>query len=271
MTSEADRTRAAPLIDIRGATVYRQNKRVFDDLSLTIDQGERTVLLGPNGSGKTTLLQLLTRKLYPVVRPGSRVRILGSERLSIWDLYRVIGFVSHELQHEFLRDLCAREAVLSGFTASVGLRGLRFRATGDQARAADALMARFGVADLAERRFDRLSTGQQRRVLLARSLVHDPDALILDEPAAGLDLGATFAFIGLLREQLRAGRTVVYATHHVGEIPPEIERVVIMRDCRVLCDGPKREVLTQARLSELYDTPVRLLERDGFYATLPAV
>lgn len=269
MTEPAGSARDAPLIDIHRATVYREGRRVFDDLSLTIAQGESAVLLGPNGSGKTTLLQLLTRKLYPVVREGSWVRLLGRERLSVWDLYRHIGFVSHELQHAFVRAMSAREAVLSAFTASVGLQGLRHDLTDTHRVAADALLARFGVADLAQTRFDRLSTGQQRRVLLARALVHDPQALILDEPASGLDLGAAYRFVGLLREQLRAGRTVVLATHHVGEIPPEIRRVVLMKDCRILADGLPGEVLTSARLSELYGTAIRVVEQDGFVLPMP--
>ncbi len=259
-----------PLIEIRGATVYRNETRVFDDFSLTIEQGESTVLLGPNGSGKTTLLQLLTRKLYPVVRDGSWVRIFGRENFSVWDFYRDIGFVSHELQHDFLINVTGLDTVLSGFTASIGTRGLRQTFDAEQRRAAEAVMARLGVVSLAGVRFDRLSTGQQRRLLLARALVHDPATLVLDEPASGLDVGAAFRFVAILRQQLRTGRTIVLATHHVAEIPPEIERVVLMKDRRVLHDGPKREVLTAANLSELYDTPLGVVERNGFFLPVPA-
>ncbi len=261
---------APALIDIRRATVWRNETRVFHDLTLSIAQRESTVLLGPNGAGKTTLMQLLTRKLYPVHQPGSWVRILGRERLSVRDLYQCIGFVSHELQNAFLMGHTGREAVLSGLTASIGTRALvHVTFSTAQHEIAAAVMDRLGVTGLADVRFDRMSTGQQRRILLARSLVHDPESLILDEPASGLDPGAAFRFVDLMREQLRAGRTIVLATHHVAEIPPEIDRVILMKDRRVLRDGAKRHVLTPAGLSELYDTPVDLIERNGFYLPVP--
>ena len=259
----------APLIDIHNATVYRQRHKVFENLSLRIDQGQSTALLGPNGAGKTTLLRLLTRELYPVQRPDSHVRILGKELFSVRDLRRTIGIVSHEMQHQFLRALPGLEVVLSGFAASVGLDGVNCTISDGQRAAALATMARLGVEQLAQTRFDRMSTGQQRRTLLARSLVHDPASLVLDEPTNGLDLQMAHDYLRILRELIRAGRTIVLATHHVAEIPPEIDRVVMLKHCKVFRDGPKAEVLTSENLSELYGTPVHLVRERGFYFPLP--
>ena len=258
------------LIDVHNVTVKRERHTVFEHFSLRLEQGCSTALLGPNGAGKTTLLRLLTRDLYPVVRTDSHVRILGRERFSIWDLRRDIGIVSHELQHEFLRALPGLEVVLSGFAASVGLRGVAFEASRDDRAAAHAALARMGVDDLAHVRFDRMSTGQQRRTLLARALVHEPSALVLDEPTTGLDLKAAHDFVRILRRLARAGRTIVLATHHVAEIPPEVERVVMLKDCAVFRDGPKRETLTSANLSALYDTPLTVVHEGGYYVPLPA-
>lgn len=259
------------LIDIRNATVYRERKRVFENFSLEIEQGESTALLGPNGAGKTTFLRLLTRELYPVVMPDSHVRILGKELFSVWDLRRSIGIVSHEMQHTFLRALPGLEVVLSGFAASVGLAGVNHPLTALEKHSALAMMERLGVGQLTHTRFDRMSTGQQRRVLLARSLVHEPHALVLDEPTVGLDLEMAYHYLRILRELIRAGRTVVLATHHVAEIPPEIERVVMLKNCEVFRDGSKQELLTSSNLSELYNTPVRVVQQHGYYVPLPGV
>ena len=261
---------AAPaLIDIHNATVRREGNTIFRGFGLRIEQGQSTALLGPNGAGKTTLLRLLTRELYPVVRDDSHVRILGKERFSVWDLRRDIGIVSHELQHAFVRGLPGLEVVLSGFAASIGLRGVGFDPGANDRAAAAAVMRRLGVGELAAVRFDRMSTGQQRRVLLARALVHEPDALVLDEPAAGLDMKMAHGLVDILRELMRAGRTIVLATHNVAEIPPEIEHVVMLKDCRVFRDGDKARVLNAATLSELYDTPLRVVREHGYYLPLP--
>jgi len=131
------------------------------------------------------------------------------------------------------------------------------------------VLDRLEVADLADRRYANLSTGEQRRFLLARALVHDPEVLVLDEPTSGLDLKACFEYIDLIRDLMREGKTLVLATHHVHEIPPEMERVVLLREGRVVADGAKTDVLTGERLSETFDTPVELVRANGFYQAVP--
>jgi iron complex transport system ATP-binding protein len=131
------------------------------------------------------------------------------------------------------------------------------------------LIGDLGLADLAQRPFRSLSTGQQRRCLLARALVHRPAALILDEPTAGLDPAAAFSFLARIRRLLREGTTIVLVTHHVSEIPPEVERVVLLKAGRVVADGAKRELLTAERLGELYGVAVRVVESEGFFVALP--
>ena len=162
----------------------------------------------------------------------------------------------------------ARTVVCSGFFASVGVyrnHGL----TDAQRRRAEATAAKQGVGDLLERRFDTLSSGEQRRLLLARALVHEPHTLLLDEPATGLDLKAAFALMERLRDLATAGTTLIVVTHHVDQIPPEVERVVLLKAGRVFADGPKDEVLASATLSELFEVGVKLVERDGYHQVLP--
>ncbi|MBT8086426.1 MAG: ATP-binding cassette domain-containing protein [Gammaproteobacteria bacterium] len=258
------------LIDIRNATVWRGKTRVFEKLNLTIDQHERVAILGPNGCGKTTLLKLLNRELYAVADAGSWVRILGEERLNVWQLRQHIGIVSHDLQQRYTPTTTAMEVVLSGFFSSIGVHGtLAGRVKGEHVDAARARLAELGIGALADRQLRSMSTGQQRRCLLARALVHEPDTLILDEPTAGLDFSASFDYLERLRRLALDGRNIIVVTHHLNEIPPEVDRVVLLNEGRVVADGRKQEVLTSAILSELYGTRIRVAEIDGYFLAYP--
>ncbi len=265
----------APLIDIRNARVFRGQTQVFDRLNLTIEQGESVVILGPNGCGKTTLLKLLGREIYPVADPRSWVKILGRERFHINDLRSQIGIVSHDLQlafvsHEYPGDKHGREVVMSGLRNSIGLHAIHSEFDPSQHNRANALMTQLDIHALADTPFRQMSTGQQRRFLLARALVHQPATLVLDEPTSGLDLPASFAIQRILAQLLASGTSLVLVTHHVNEIPPQIERVILLREGEVYADGPRAEVLTESRLSELYACSIRLLRSGAHILAAPA-
>ena len=272
MSSRSSRSPAAaapPLLQIENATVYRGSTRVFDRLSLEIPAQRSTVVLGPNGAGKTTLLQLVTRDLYPVWAPDAHVRLFGEERWNLFALRRRLGIVSHELLLRHQRELIAADVVLSGFHASIGLWG---RAPADAAtrERAGAMLERMGIAHLGDRVFTAMSAGEQRRCLLARALVNDPPTLLLDEPTVSLDLRAAFELIAILRELLREGRTLVLVTHHLDEIPPEIEWVVLLKRGRVMAQGDRDAMLADQPLSELFEVPLRVVRSDGFCRAVPA-
>jgi iron complex transport system ATP-binding protein len=255
------------LIELRDVTAFRGEVRVFDGLSLTIARGASTAILGPNGAGKSTLLKLLSREIHPAARPGSVLRILGRERWNLWDLRAHLGIVSNDLQHEYEGGVRGRDVVLSGWHSEVGTWHREFTAA-ERGRA-EAVLGSLGVADLADRPFARMSTGQQRRLLLGRALVHDPETLVLDEPTSGLDLAACFQYLTTVRRLIRQGKTIVLVTHHVHEIPPEVGRVVLLDAGAVVADGDKREVLTGERLSRLFGVAVEVVEHGGFYQAMP--
>lgn len=258
------------LIDIRNATVWRGKTRVFDKLDLTIEQHERVAILGPNGCGKTTLLKLLNRELYAVADAGSWVRIMGKDRANVWQLRQHIGIVSHDLQQRYTMATTALEVVLSGFFSSIGVHGtLASRIRDTHVNAARASLAELGMEALADTELGSMSTGQQRRCLLARALVHQPDTLILDEPTAGLDFKASFEYLERLRQLAREGRNVIVVTHHLNEIPPEVDRIVLLCEGRIVADGGKHDVLTSAILSDVYDTRIRVAEIDGYFLAYP--
>jgi iron complex transport system ATP-binding protein len=261
----------APLIDIRNATIYRGQTRVFEHLTLKIDQQEPAAILGPNGSGKTTLLKVINRELYPMRQDNTWVRILGRETWNVWELRSHIGIVSHDLQTRYRERTSGLHVVLSGFLSSVGIHGsLAGQISAGQKAKAMEIMGALGIGALASTELRIMSTGQQRRCLLARALVHDPDTLILDEPTAGLDLAASFDYLDRIRALAESGKNIVLVTHLLNEIPREIDRVILLREGKIVADGSKNAVLTEENLRHAYGIDLRLAKVDGYYLAYPA-
>ncbi len=258
-----------PYLDIRNAQVCRGLETVFAKLNLQLHKGEHVAILGPNGAGKTTLVKLLTRELYPVVRPDSYVKLFGDERVLLWELRKKIGLVSQDFQNDYSAHIRGRDVVISGFFGAVGVHE-HHAVTAEHVKHAEQLMEQLGVSQLADSYYAHLSTGQQRRLLLARALVHDPDVLVFDEPTNGLDLKAAMQLTQTLRQLAAAGKTLLLVTHHLQEIIPEINRVILLANGNVVADGSKEALLTDPVLSELFDFPIKVIENDGYYQVLPA-
>ena len=259
---------ATPLIEIELATVYRGDTRVLIDFSLSIQEGEHVAILGPNGSGKSTLLKVLAGEVHPVPSDATCIRLFGEEQWNVWEVRKRLGMVSHDLQHQYMDKVTGLKVILSGFYASIGTYGHQDFSYEQLARA-DGMLEEMGVGSLKDRRFGEMSMGEQRRCLLGRALVHEPSVLVLDEPTSGLDPTATFHYLDLVRACMRKGNTLLLVTHHIHEIPPEVERVVLLKQGRILQDGDKHTILTDANLSVLFDFPVTLAQANGWYQALP--
>lgn len=257
------------IIDIQNAEIYQGENQVFSDLSLQIPTGCQTAILGPNGAGKTTLLKLLSGEIRAASSKGS-VRLFGREQWNLWEVRAQLGIVSHDLQRDYMDSVRGGEVILSGYYSSIGLYGHQ-EFSGEQRKRAEAVMERLGIAPLKERRFSEMSAGEQRRFLLGRALVHDPGTLVLDEPTGGLDLRACFQYLDLIRSFVRQGKTILLVTHHIHEIPPEVERIILLKEGRVIADGKKGALLTSERLTALFDTPIKLVQADGWYQALPVL
>jgi iron complex transport system ATP-binding protein len=257
-----------PIVDLAHATVYRGDTLVLRDLSLIVNEGQHTAVVGPNGSGKSTLLKVLSQELYPLAREDASVRLFGIDRWNVWDLRRRVGVVSHDLQHEYLAHATGLDVILSGYHASIGVYDHHTFKPEHYERAAR-VMARLAVASLQDRKFDQMSTGEQRRFLLGRALVHEPDALFFDEPTSGLDLRACFEYLAVIRRLMREGKTVVLVTHHLHEIPPEVSRIVLLKNGVIAADGRKEYLLTSARLTDLFDTPVEVVQSGRWFHARP--
>lgn len=252
------------LLDLRNVYVQRGNLYALNGLNLHVEAGEHIAILGPNGSGKSTLIKTITRECYPLLRAETTLRILGSESWNIFDLRSYLGIVSNDLMARCTRDITGRELVLSGFFGSIGIWP-NHHVTPEMERSALNAMERLEAAHLADRWLDELSSGEARRLLIARALIHHPSTLLLDEPTTSLDLPALREVRTHLQALAQSGVGLMLITHHLDDIIPEIERVVLLRDGQVYFDGPKREVLTSERLSEVFRAPLEVFERDGFY------
>src|SRR6185312_10238697 len=252
------------LLEFRNLTVFRDETRVLDRFSLAIPARQNLAILGANGSGKSTLITLVTRELDPVVAPDAAIRVLGRDRWVLSALREHLGIVSNDLMATCTRDITGRELVLSAFFGSVGLWPHHVVTPDLESRAAVALET-MEVTHLGDRVMTQLSSGEARRLLVARALAHGPSALVLDEPTNSLDLRACRDFVARLRVLAGQGTNIILVTHHLPDIVPEIDRVVVLKDGRVFRDGPKADVLSSDVLSESFGVPVDVESRDGYY------
>jgi iron complex transport system ATP-binding protein len=252
-----------PLLALSHVTVMRGEHPALQDITLRVDSGEHVCILGPNGCGKSTLIKTITRECYPLANEGSSISILGRERWNIFELRSLLGIVSPDLLASCTSDATGRDVVLSGFFSST--RIFPHHAPNPKLlEKTEAALTRLGIAHLAERPVAQMSSGEAKRTLIARALVHEPQTLLFDEPSNALDIGAQMQLRDTMRQLAKGGLGILLVTHHVSEIIPEIERVVLLREGRVMADGAKDQILTADQLSSLFNTKVELARRDGY-------
>jgi iron complex transport system ATP-binding protein len=263
-----------PIVEISHAHVARGDKIVLQDVTLNIAEGEHLAILGPNGCGKSTLLKTITCELYPLVRPETRVRIMGRERWDLTQLRRKMGVVAAELPGSQTLSTTGFDSILTGFFSSSALWP-NLTVTKGMRDWAEDIVVRVGAEQLREKLVGEMSAGQQRRIMIGRAIagtMSDPSEadhvqmLLLDEPSNALDLGAQYDLREMLRGLARQGTAILLITHHIDDVLPEIDRIVMMRDGRVAGDGSKSDLLTEQRLSDLFGRDISLTERDGYFS-----
>jgi iron complex transport system ATP-binding protein len=266
---------ASPILELHQASVVRGERRVLDRLTFTVNRGEHLAIVGPNGAGKSSLIRLLTIEDYALATAGDvpPLRLFGQARWDATELRARMGIVSADLHDRFtdgpwVGQVPGLDVVLSGFFASRGVFRHHAITEAMRARAREAL-GRVGALHLAGSRLDRLSTGEARRVLIARALVHAPEALVLDEPTTGLDVVARHRFMEHVRHVAREGTTVILVTQHIDEIFPEVGRVIVLEAGRIIDDGPKDRVLRGPALADAFGGPLHVTMEDGYYYVRP--
>jgi iron complex transport system ATP-binding protein len=259
---------SVPLIRFENVSIQRGRTVILHDVTLSIAQGEHVVILGPNGSGKSTFIKVVSRELYPLLKPQPwSLEILGKDRWNLFDLRNQLGIVSNDWIAMCTRDYSGFEIVLSGFFGSVGIWP-NHTVTSEMEEKAREVMDLLEIAHLAERNTDEMSSGEARRILIARALVHSPQALVLDEPTNSLDLRAQLEFREIMRKLAANGISLILVTHHLPDIIPEMRRVVLIRNGRIFCDGRKEQLLRPETLSGLFGVPLEVIERQGYYHVL---
>jgi iron complex transport system ATP-binding protein len=249
--------RGAEFLEMRHVNVARGERVVLHDISLSIEAGEHVAIMGPNGCGKSTLILTMTCQIYPMVQLGMHVRIFGRERWDLTELRKHFGVVGADLPGERTAVTTGLDAVIAGFFSASTLWPNLHVTEEMRDRGAEAL-ERMEASHLAGQLVGTMSAGEKRRIVIARALAHRPRQLLLDEPSNALDLAAQRELRETLRRLAREGTGLVLVTHYLGDILPEIERVILMRGGRIVGDGPRKELLTETRLSELFRTPVRI-------------
>ncbi len=242
----------------------RGQKVVLDGIRLRVQLNEHIALLGPNGCGKSTLIKTITRECYPVAREGSSMSILGRTNWNVFELRSLLGIVSNDLLASCTSDASGMDVVLSGFFSSTRIFP-NHAVDGAQREQAEAALEQLGIACLGRRAVQEMSSGEAKRVLIARALVHQPRALLFDEPCNSLDIAAQHGLRQTMRELANSGIGIILVTHELADIVPEIERVVLMSNGRIVADGPKEDVLQAETLRGLFGAKVRLERHEGWY------
>jgi iron complex transport system ATP-binding protein len=254
-----------PLIDFRNVTVFRGSSETpaLWAVNLRIEAGEHVCILGPNGCGKSTIIKTITRECYPLAQPASSAEILGRQRWDIFQLRNHLGIVSPDVLAACTSDATGRDVVISGFFSSTRIFPHHVP-DAELRKRVDVALSSIGIAHLADRPLSQMSSGEAQRTLIARALVHEPQSLLLDEPSNALDFAAQIDLRETLRGLAQSGLGILLVTHHVSEIIPEIDRVILLKNGCIVADGPKSTTLTAARLSELFGVPIQLKARDGY-------
>ena len=254
-----------PLVELENVTIQRGRTVALDRVSLRIDDGEHVAILGSNGSGKSTLVKALTREVYPRAGdPGASLRIYGRERWDLFELRARLGIVTNDLVAQCTRRHSAFETVLSGFFGSIGVWPHHV-VTPEMAERARGALRLLEIEHLADRPLVELSSGEARRAVFARARVHDPRALVIDEPSSSLDVRGLREVRAAMRRLAQGGTSLVLVTHQLEDIVPEIDRVITLRGGRVRHDGPKEEILRAGPLREVFGVEVQVQRAGDLY------
>jgi len=253
-----------PFLELTHVNVARGDNVVLHDINLSVNTGEHIAILGPNGCGKSTLIKTITCECYPIVHPETRINIFGRERWDLTELKKRLGVVSAELPGKPTLHTTGRDAVLTGFFSSSTLWP-NLTVTAAMRERADEVLEQIDAVNLVNKPVGEMSAGQQRRIMIGRALVGSSQMLLLDEPSNALDISAQRELRNLLRKLAQQGTGILLITHHIADIIPEIDRILLLREGRIIGDGPKAALLTAPTLSDLFQTEVQLTVRDGFH------
>jgi iron complex transport system ATP-binding protein len=253
------------LITIKNASVRRNGINIVEDLDFEINRGESVAVLGPNGAGKSTLFKICCMEVHPLWKESLMIRRFGFDKISKEDLRLKMGIVSKELLEICSSSYSVRDIVAGGLLSSIGL-DFHHHLTDDMWKKVDTTIERYDCSNIKHKKMKNLSTGEAQKALLARALVLEPELLLLDEAANGLDFPSRSIYRDTLKRVLSEGKTLVLITHDLSQVLPEINKIVFMKNGKIIETGNKEDMLTEEKLSALYGKEVYLDKRNGLYS-----
>ena len=254
------------ILNFENIYVSYKVKPVLENINLKIKKNENWVILGSNGSGKSTLIKLISNDLYPNTKYSFKKEIFSKDRWSIFELKKNLGIITNDIHNYFEKQgnfLSAYEVVLSGYFSTIGVfKHQDF--TKEQHKKASEVLEFLEILEIKDKKVSQMSTGQLRRCIIGRALIHDPKAFILDEPSVGLDIKAQNSFIKLIRK-LSKKASIILVTHHIEEIFPEVSHIALIHNKTIFKQGKKEEILTSKNLSEIFEIDIDLEKENERY------
>lgn len=255
------------IIDLQNISVIYDYAKALDNISLKISNKQHTAILGANGSGKSTLIKLISNDVYPVFNQNSVKKIFSEDSWDIWELKTKLGFITNDLHFNLqnnAKNITTYEVIKSSFFSSIGFFPHQ-KYTDEQHIKTKQIIQYLDIENLAVKTVSSLSTGELRKIVIARALVHEPQALLLDEPTVGLDIKSQIDFVNLINT-LSKTKTIILITHSVEEIFSSIKQVVLMKDGAIWQQGKKDNLMTSKNLSYIFDTQITLHQKQHRYS-----
>ena len=253
---------------LKNINVYFDQKKALSNININLNYGENILILGPNGSGKSTFLKLLNRSVYPISTNNSSFKLFDKENINIWDLRKRVGFLFKEMEQRVENGVNLYDLIKSGFSGTFNSRYSILLSESEKIKI-DNLINNWDLKNIIYNEFKSLSDGQKRRALLARALVYEPNILVLDEPFCNLDIKSHFILNQNLNKLIKQSVNIVYVTHNLESILPETNRVILIKEGKVLSDGCPYELVNSKILSSLFNIQIKVIEQNGYWRMVP--
>ena len=254
--------------DLTNINVYIDQKEVLSNINISLYHGENTLILGPNGSGKSTFLKLLNRSIYPISSNNSSFKLFNKESINIWDLRKKIGFLFKEMEQRVNIGVNLYDVIISGFSGTFNSRYSKLISETERIKINN-LINEWELSNIIDTEFQSLSDGQKRRGLLARALVYEPNILVLDEPFCNLDIKSNFILNKNLNKLINQSVNILYVTHNLESILPKTNRVILIKEGKILNDGSPHKLINTKILSDLFNIPIKVIEQEKYWRMIP--
>jgi len=251
----------------KNLNVKIDKKIILSNINLNIKFGENILLLGPNGSGKSTFLKLLNRSIYPIPADNSSFKLFDQENINIWKLRKKIGFLFKDMEERVNKDVKLKDLISSGFTGTFNSRYTKSLSKSNINKI-NSLIVEFDLMDIKNQEFCSLSDGQKRRAMLARAIVSEPKILVLDEPFCNLDLKSNFILNKTLLNLNKKSMNIIYSTHSLESILPNTNRVILLKDGKIINDGNPNEIISSTILSDLFNISIKVIKQDNYWRSI---